>query len=109
MKKYPFRIGAVTGVVRLYATMCVRVCVWMYVCVQVRECACGGSSSYMRAGGHSHLPLSETVTRSVIPLLTIAVVLGNENGRRLDVNTPLRSNSVQIPTPNYFLSFLPQC
>lgn len=47
----------------------------------------------------------ETVTRSVIPLLTIAVVPGNENGRRLDVNTPLRSNSVQIPTPTtFFLS-----
>lgn len=41
MKKYPFRIGAVTGVVRLDATMCVRVCGCMCVskCMSVHVAA----------------------------------------------------------------------
>lgn len=106
LKKYPFRIGAVTGVMCVpecmqqcvYVSECMRVCKWQQLQERV-------AAAPLVLSGNSNAPSwkstnTATFTHFVIPLLTteFAVDLDDKNGksRTLDVNMPQRPKSLEF-------------
>lgn len=112
MKKYPFLIGAVTGVTCVPGCVLnVRMCVC--VCACAWECARSGSRSFCTLvilKPRCEETSTATIVHFVIPLLTtelLFVSIRMGKSRTLDVNTPQRLNSLKLTVKNF--SILPQC